>query len=1737
MNSVPPAVALAAVTLVSTCLAAPPEHQLLVNDARLIRQGEPVARQAVAGIFGPGLDCVTLVGGRPARSQVRFPCAKVPAGDYFVGLLLQGEGYLTFGEFLPSSVHLYHNDRRVVFGHHTEPCLPEQAVEKRRYQAELQADEPLRLHPDDTLSVVFDSDGGHVNIGPVRLYRAAPTPGPVAIGAPDWGRPRSHWLTAHWLPAQRQGNLVQQGCRLTNPGARARTFDLVAEARDYHRRDLLTRRERLTLAPGESVQRTWSITLTDSPRASLAVVASAAGVFPPVRLARYWADEPTSGPRPGLCLNGDWSWCPVPGAECGQAPPADAKWQRIRVPSLQSNDHTHGAWYRRTFEAPAHLTGERIVLRCGQALSEATVYLNGRKLGTERWGSQPFELEVTAGFRPGQRNELLIALRDWLAYSPRNRDRIARGEAPIFKDGLTDVAGYPGASRIGLGGNVVLEARPALAIEDVFVVTSVRERKLTLRYRVRNAGAAERTGTLTPRVLEAGQPVLSLPATPVRVPAGGTATVTVSAPWPTARLWSPEDPHLYVLQTDLAPDSGAADRHLERFGFRELWIDGIHFVLNGTRRKIRSAWAGGAHGHHAAEGVVAPADRLAAIWSWQTHSVHDRDVQLSRTHNLGGVEECAEVADETGLLLKIEDESVAQTNFTFDQTFWKNVVAHELRVVDIYKNHASVVMWSAGNENMWGWIYQGEAAKTMGNRHQVKVAKAMREADLMRRPIEWEADGDLMGAWEHHALHYPAELSGRPDVPVSAWWGRLDGRTVVPYSMGNITLGAKPLTVGEAFWPANLAHPYGETIVLGDDAYLGGNYWIRGWQTASRYFINGFRDAEFALIDIYLPLWEVPAQAVVPKQETASFHGGRTLHRELNVHHDLARPAQLSLRWRLAAAGGAAPVAQGEHQLALAPAELKRLAVDVPLPATKEPTPLRFEVTLTEAGRTVHQLTRDWQVHPAPAIRAPAGLQLSVYDPAGATAALLRRWQVPFTAAPQLLPPATGALLIGRDALSQAPEGAWREALGAFVRAGGKVAILEQREAPDFLPVALTMATGRRATLAFARAGDHPLLAGLTDADLRWWADDHLVSVGAYRKPLRGNVLPLVDTGTPDGIVETPLLEEYDGRGSFVLCQLRLTEAAGTAPAAGRLWQNLLSYLAAPTGYRTPGASALLARPDSPLRAMLDDSRLVCDDLTGQLDQLDPARYRLALADAAVAAEPGTARALRAFAAAGGRVLINRPGPEQQAALESLLGLKLRFLPVKEQPNDIQYHVFRRTNQGLMAGISNHELFWATHRLLPDLRHEGGWWSGYHTPPEEWIADWFCLPADEHAERAVRLTRPGGLLSVPLGRGAIVVNSLRWDQPHNDVQATVTRLRSLLLTNLGGTLKGDGTVAADQRRRRRDYSYFTVDLAPYANRGLTSNAATGLVGWTNQGENDMRGLPAGTREFAGIPFQIGSPKGAVVLYSTQANNTGLPKQVTGIRIGRRADVLFFLHTIAWSADRPFAYRVHYEDGSTVDLTIVNGQQVIDWWSDPTRYAEAMARHGLFVAWRGDNPMRKGVILPGWEWANPHPDKVIRDVDFLTVPESRYSAVPVLVAITGAVNRPLTGTVTDVIGTRGVKVRLGTQEQEVYYLGVAGIDVQHPYALKAVAAHRAMAVGQTVSLQLDQVAQDPAGHLLAWVFLGRDHSQINNLLNGRVVGEGLAKLGSFHGNARHRMFLENLGFIAQQRRAGLWAEGK
>jgi endonuclease YncB( thermonuclease family) len=305
------------------------------------------------------------------------------------------------------------------------------------------------------------------------------------------------------------------------------------------------------------------------------------------------------------------------------------------------------------------------------------------------------------------------------------------------------------------------------------------------------------------------------------------------------------------------------------------------------------------------------------------------------------------------------------------------------------------------------------------------------------------------------------------------------------------------------------------------------------------------------------------------------------------------------------------------------------------------------------------------------------------------------------------------------------------------------------------------------------------------------------------------------------------------------------------------------------------------------------------------------------------------------------------------------------------------------------------------------------------------------------------------------------------------------------------------------------------------------------VGWSNQGQNDMRNLPAGYQSFARVGYFVSAPKSAVVLCSANAENTGLPKEVLGIPVNRPADALFFLHAMAWWGLDVWQYRVNYADGTSVEIPIRGERHVLDWFTDPVSWTDELARHNTVAAWTGTNGIGQKVTVYCYEWQNPHPEKDIRTVDFVTDPKSGYAPVPILVGLTAATLHANDGTVEDVLGAKGVRVRAGSRTVDVAYIGLTGIPKEHAFYAEAVEKHKAMVMGKKVKLVDDALLKNKDGQRLCYVHLGTNAPAMDTMVNAMLIGEGLSDTGEYEANNKQRAYFENLKFIAEQSQRGMW----
>jgi hypothetical protein len=256
-------------------------------------------------------------------------------------------------------------------------------------------------------------------------------------------------------------------------------------------------------------------------------------------------------PRPQMVrkdwqnLNGLWDYAIT---QKGAAKPE--KWEgQILVPfaieSALSGVGKHvtkdqNLWYHREFEVPAGWKGQRVLLRFEAVDFEATVWVNGKELGTHRGMSDPFSFDITDALKEGK-NEVVVRVWDPTDAGSQPRGKQVSNPRGIWYTPVT-----------GIWQTVWLEPVRDRSIEAVLPVVDFDKSTVTVTVRGRGTKEGERVwvyvGSGGKKVADAGGEI------------GKPITITV----PDAKAWTPDTPHLYELAVEI-PSAGDPIDHIDSY--------------------------------------------------------------------------------------------------------------------------------------------------------------------------------------------------------------------------------------------------------------------------------------------------------------------------------------------------------------------------------------------------------------------------------------------------------------------------------------------------------------------------------------------------------------------------------------------------------------------------------------------------------------------------------------------------------------------------------------------------------------------------------------------------------------------------------------------------------------------------------------------------------------------------------------------------------------------------------------------------------------------------------------------------------------------------------------------------------------------------------------------------------------------------------------------------------------------
>jgi len=508
----------------------------------------------------------------------------------------------------------------------------------------------------------------------------------------------------------------------------------------------------------------------------------------------------------GQTLEGKWSLCYGLSPD---APPQDAAWSEVRVPELiRAKQEKPFLWYKTSITLPKRAADARCFLRFEGVKFGAQVWLDGKLLGEHIGGWEAFEFDVST-LPTGKTLPLLVRVQGLSAVVNKPLPTQKLGSGEIILDKLRDALTHPIGSRwyaIGIWEPVRLVVRRPVFLDDVFIQTSTREKKIRVHYTLKNLSNTPQQVQLLSQVTE-----INLRSEPLLIPAHGTKQVVLSEDWATPKLWSPESPHLYALQTTLTESGGTKSVRTDRFGFREFWIEGTKFMLNGKPMHFLGT-AKHPRGSLYNDSELSPqaARNLYA-------KIRTANCNAIRLHaNLWPLH-WTQVADEVGMPLILESAlwCRSQSYALKSDVFWKNLGTHLEAMLKKHRNNPSFLMVSLCNEILH---CGGEQVTPDCEERLAAAGRRVKQLDPTR-PIMFDGDGDPKGVADVVNLHYPLDFEKTTNWPANCFWID-EGKVVATWPRKFWKWDRKkPLYLGEYL---HLQHfkslePY--SILLGDAAY------------------------------------------------------------------------------------------------------------------------------------------------------------------------------------------------------------------------------------------------------------------------------------------------------------------------------------------------------------------------------------------------------------------------------------------------------------------------------------------------------------------------------------------------------------------------------------------------------------------------------------------------------------------------------------------------------------------------------------------------------------------------------------------------------------------------------------------------------------------------------------------------------------------------------------------------------
>ena len=432
----------------------------------------------------------------------------------------------------------------------------------------------------------------------------------------------------------------------------------------------------------------------------------------------------------GTSFNANWKFYKGEAGSAYNEGFDDASWRNLSVPHDWSielpfniNSASGGGggyleggigWYRKSFILPKSSLGKRITIQFEGVYMNSQVWINGHLLGTRPYGYSTFEYNLTPYIHSGKTPNVIAVRAD--NTQPNSR-------------------WYSGS---GIYRNVWLTVTDPLHIAycGTFVTASdisTTSASITAITRIENhSQGAKKVSVITLIYDKFGKLLVTNVGKPLTLPKDSSFQYTYSEDLKNPILWSLTDPYLYSIKTRIIENKNILDNFSTTFGIRKISVNPTTgFWLNGKNIKLRGVCM-----HH----------DLGSLGAAQNYRALERQVEILKSFGCNAIRtshnpptpELLEICDRLGVVVMDEafdcwEQGKNTNDYGKDFNKWAQQDVKDWVRRD--RNHASVVMWSIGNEIP----QQGDAKGYTIAKDLIKWVRADDTTRLISQALNYQA--------------------------------------------------------------------------------------------------------------------------------------------------------------------------------------------------------------------------------------------------------------------------------------------------------------------------------------------------------------------------------------------------------------------------------------------------------------------------------------------------------------------------------------------------------------------------------------------------------------------------------------------------------------------------------------------------------------------------------------------------------------------------------------------------------------------------------------------------------------------------------------------------------------------------------------------------------------------------------------------------------------------------------------